>query len=400
MQAVGKCDNNMIEFDKAYSLIQSFANPIAKEHVGLNASLGRVLAENVLADMDMPPFNRSAMDGYACRKSDIDHQLKIIEEIPAGKKPGKRIREGTCAKIMTGAEIPEGAECVVKVEDTKLISADMVEIFSNGSLSNIRFVGEDLKKGEVLIQQGKLLNKQHIGLMAMVGSTNPSVYKPPVVGILSTGSELVDPDKTPGVSGIRNSNGTQLHAQLRSLRITGENYGIVKDDKESIRQIIESKIENLDVLLLSGGISMGDYDFVPEVLKEIGFDIKIHKIKVRPGKPLLFAVRGDKYVFGLPGNPVSTFVQFEVIIKPFLLKAMGVEGTENMIIMVMGEDFPLKASSLRYFVPVKFVEGLVYPLEYHGSGHLASYVEADGILEIPEKTSLIKKNDLVHVRPI
>jgi molybdopterin molybdotransferase len=400
MLAVGRLDKVMIEFDKAYSLIQSFANPISEEHVGLNESSGRVLAENILADMDMPPFNRSAMDGYACRKSDIDLPLKIIDEIPAGKKPAKIINEGTCARIMTGAEIPEGADCVVKVEEVRTLSEDHVEFDADGHVNNIRFAGEDLKKGEVLIPKGKLLNKQHIGLMAMVGCTNPLVYKQPKVGILCTGSELVDPDTTPGVSGIRNSNGAQLQAQLRSLNVVGDNYGIVKDDKASIRQVIESNIEKIDILLLSGGISMGDYDFVPDVLKEIGFDIKLHKIKVRPGKPILFAVRGDTFVFGLPGNPVSAFVQFEIIIKPFLLKMMGIESEMDKIKMVMGEAFSLKVLSLRYFVPVKFVDGLVFPLEYHGSGHLASYVEADGILEIPEQTSLIKKDDLVYVRPI
>jgi molybdopterin molybdotransferase len=392
----------MIDFDEAYQLIQSFARANGAEHIELNEVLGRVLAENVMTDSDMPPFNRSAMDGYACRQSDLSttQLLRIIEEIPAGTRPEKRVEEGTCAKIMTGAEVPEGADCVIKVEDTKLVSDDQVEILSKGNNSNIRHFGEDLRKGEVVIRKGTLLNKQHAGLLAMVGCINPLVFKQPKAGIISTGSELVDPDKTPPPSGIRNSNGTQLMSQLKSLNIIARDFGIIKDDKQSIKNLIEAQLNNLDILLLSGGVSMGDYDFVPEVLQELGFDIKIHKIKVRPGKPLLFAVKENRFVFGLPGNPVSTLIQFEIMIKPFLLKMMGVNEEQEWITMVMGSDLQLNAISLRYFVPVKIVSGLVYPLEYHGSGHLAAYAEADGILEVNENTDMIKKKDLVNVRPL
>jgi len=395
----------MIKFVKAYQLIQSFAHAKDKEHIGLHEVVGRVLAEDVVADADMPPFNRSAMDGYACRKSDVarNRSLKIIELVPAGKKPEKTVLEGTCTKIMTGAEVPEGADCVIKVEDTRLVSADMVEISKNGDISNIRRRGEDLKKGDVVIQKGTLLNTQHAGLLAMVGCVNPQVYRQPGVGIISTGSELVEPDKIPGIAGIRNSNSSQLLAQLGSMKIQAEDYGIIKDNKDAIRHVIRSGMKNLDVLLFSGGVSMGEFDYVPEVLRELGFDIIIHKIKVRPGMPLLFAVGGSRrrtFVFGLPGNPVSTFVQFEVIIRSFLLKMMGARIVEKGIKMVMGEDLKIKPLSLRYFLPVKIVGGLVYPLEYHGSGHLASYASANGILEIAENISRIKTNELVYVRPI
>jgi molybdopterin molybdotransferase len=234
----------------------------------------------------------------------------------------------------------------------------------------------------------------------MIGNINPVVYRQPRVGVLATGSELVDPGKLPGISGIRNSNGPQLLAQLKAMNINAQDLGIAEDDRSTIKHFLESNLKNLDIILISGGISMGDYDFVPEILEELGFDIKIHKVRVRPGKPLLFAVNQDKIVFGLPGNPVSTFVQFEVIIRPFLFKWMGMAKKPEILKMVMGETLRLKALSLRYFVPVKFIYGLIYPLEYHGSGHLAAYTQADGILEIPENTECIEKNDLVYVRPI
>ena len=395
----------MIEFGKAYRLVQSYATLQQQEPVQINDAVGRILAADVLADADMPPFDRSAMDGYACRKSDLgnNRRLKIVENIPAGRKPVKTIREGICARIMTGAEVPEGADCVVKVEDTRLVSADLVEILSNGDIRNIRQKAEDLKKGDTVIRRGTLLKSQHAGLLAMTGCIQPMVYARPRVGILSTGSELVEPHEVPGIAGIRNSNSTQLMAQLKTMNIQAKDLGIIRDNKEEIKQVIKTAAEDLDVLLLSGGVSMGDYDFVPEVIRELGFDIKIHKMKVRPGKPLLFAVGTDtnkSFVFGLPGNPVSTFVQFEVIIRPFLLKMMGADIVEKGIWMMMGESLQVKPLPLRYFIPVRMEDGGVYPLEYHGSGHLASYTQADGILEVPENTGSIKKKELVYVRPV
>lgn len=391
-----------MRFDEAYDLILSSACSMGTEKVPVDNSHGRILAENILADTDMPPFNRSAMDGYACRKSDLQliRKLRIIEEVPAGIRPQKQVVEGTCTRIMTGAEVPEGADCVVKVEDTNLVSADLVEVLRNGDLSNIRYGGEDLKKGEALIRKGTIIQAHHIGLMAMVGCALPVVFKQPGVGVISTGSELVSLDRVPGIAEIRNSNSPQLLAQLRSIMITGEDYGILRDDKELIRVAVENRIRGRDVLLITGGVSMGDYDFVPVILQELGFKILVHKMRVRPGKPLLFAARKDKFIFGLPGNPVSSFIQFQVIIRPFLLKMMGAAEEPGSVKMRLGEDVNIKAFTLRHFLPVRIQEGLAYPLEYHGSGHLAAYARANGILEIPEGTQTIKKNDLAYVRPI
>jgi molybdopterin molybdotransferase len=376
----------MTGFDEAYQLIQSYAKTGRKEKVDLNDALGRILSSAVNADADMPPFDRSAMDGYACRRQDLNKKLKVIEEIPAGTPPLKEISEGTCSKIMTGAELPSGADCVVKVEDSKPLSDSIVEFSVSGNVNNIRRRGEEL-------------GDQHIGLLAMAGCVDPEVYRQPKVGVLSTGSELVNAAESPRSSGIRNSNGPQLISQLKSLRIEAIDLGIVEDDKKSLKSIIESNLNDLDVLLVSGGVSMGDYDFVPGVISDLGFEIKLHKMKVRPGKPLLFAVRNKKFVFGLPGNPVSTLVQFEVIIKPFLLKLMGASRLDDRIKIELGDDLKLKSLPLRFFMPVKIKSGVAYALEYHGSGHLASYSQADGILEIPENTSLIKKKEQVYVRP-
>jgi molybdopterin molybdotransferase len=182
----------MIGFEEAYKLIQSFAKTGQKENVNLDEVCGRILAADVRSDADMPPFDRSAMDGYACRNQDLGKKLEVIEEIPAGTSPKKEIREGLCAKIMTGAEIPSGADCVVKVEDTVLLHDNWVEFSVTGNVNNIRRKGEDLSRGDVLIAKGTKLGSQHIGLLAMTGCVDPEVYCLPKVGVLSTGSELVD----------------------------------------------------------------------------------------------------------------------------------------------------------------------------------------------------------------
>ncbi|MBR9999580.1 MAG: molybdopterin molybdotransferase MoeA [Cyclobacteriaceae bacterium] len=390
----------MKTFIEAQTIVFSSATLMETEHVELSEALGRILAGTVIADADMPPFSRSAMDGYACHAGDQDMPLEIIDEIPAGKFPEKKIRKGQCAKIMTGAPVPDGSDMVIRVEDMEINDDGRVVIHVKGKVSNIRLQGEDFRKDEKVILPGQRINKQHIGIMAMAGHTKPVVYKQPSVGIITTGAELVPADRTPERSQIRNSNGPQLMAQVMDLGLKGKDYGNVTDDPERIREVILRAVNQHSVVLISGGVSAGDYDFVPDILRETGMDIRLHKMKVRPGKPLLFAVNHNSFVFGIPGNPVSTFVQFECLIKPFLLKLMGNTIFEKRYPMYMGEDYRHVESELQFFIPVRFTERGVFTLSYHGSGHLTSYVNADGILEIPPGKTFIKKGELVHVRPV
>lgn len=390
----------MKSFEEARDIVFSSIRKMDIEKVDFQKAMGRVLAELILADSDLPPFDRSAMDGYACRAEDQDQPLEIIEEIPAGTFPSKKIGPGQCARIMTGAPVPLGSDLVVRVEDTRVNKEGKMEVLVNGTTSNIRWKGEDLKMNDPILVPGQCLGKQHIGILAMVGQTRPMVYTKPSVGILSTGTELVDADQQPERSQIRNSNGPQLAAQVGALGLPVKNYGIVTDDPVKIREKILSVIQQHEVILISGGVSAGDYDFVPGILKETGLDIKFHKMKVRPGKPLLFAANEHTWVFGVPGNPVSTFVQFECLIKPFLIKLMGSELSEFAMPMVMGHDFQHVNSILHYFIPVKITSGGIFTLPYHGSGHLTAYTTANGILEIPPGKSYIGKGEMVMVYPI
>ena len=390
----------MISFEEAQATVFSSIKFMDLEKVDLRNAPGSILAEPVLADSDLPPFDRSAMDGYACRSENQDQPLEIVEEIPAGSFPRKKIGPGQCAKIMTGAPVPTGANLVVRVEDTRLNAEGKMEVVVKAIASNIRFQGEDMKKNEQILLPGRKIKKQHIGIMAMVGHTNPLVFRKPSVGIISTGAELVDPDQQPDRSKIRNSNGPQLVAQVKDLGLDAVNYGIVTDNPDDIRQMIMRAVERHEVVLISGGVSAGDYDFVPGILKEAGMEIKFHKMKVRPGKPLLFATHEHTWVFGVPGNPVSTFVQFECLIKPFLLKLMGCESFDTRIPMVMGEDHQHLDSPLHFFIPIRIDQKGVFVLPYHGSGHLTAYANADGILEISPGKTYIRKGEIVEVRLI
>ncbi len=390
----------MISFEEAYDMVLGKAISMPPVRVDLNDSMNRILAEDILSDMYMPPFDKSAVDGYACRLADIDAPLEVIEVIAAGKVPLMKIRKGTCAKIMTGAMIPEGADTVLMVEDIECLSDRMVRFMKDETGKNICYLGEDMKKGEKLLVKGSRIQPQHIAVMAAVGAANPLVSAQPRVGILSTGDELVEPDQKPGPSQIRNSNAWQLIAQVRKASAIPEYLGIAQDDPVSLQHFLSASFEKSDVILITGGVSMGDYDLVPEILEKADVKILFKSVAIQPGRPTVFGIKGSQFIFGLPGNPVSSFVIFEILIKPFLLKMMGYTGTPYRVFLPMGLDFIRKKASRKSFVPVKITDGELFPIEYHGSAHINAYVEADGIIALERGETLIKKGERVHVRQL
>jgi len=391
----------MIPFNEALETIKSFARTHSPERVNLFDALRRTLAEDVFSDISMPPFNKSAMDGFACRKSDLKNQLQVVEEIPAGTIPAKTIGENQCARIMTGAMVPEGADFVIMKEDIEEIASDFVRCTREISKSNICYTGEDVRSGDLVLKKGVVILPAHIAILASVGCANPLVYKLPSVAIISTGDELVEPGEKPGISKIRNSNSYQLMAQNQQLGITPDYLGIIPDDENSVKNILTLALEKYDVTIISGGVSVGDFDFVPKILNQLKVNIRVHGMNVRPGKHLLFGERENHYVFGMPGNPVSSFVQFEVLVKPFLNTLMGKTAEEAFLHLPIEEDYLRKKGDQLVFVPVSLTnQGTVLPLEYHGSAHIHAYSFAQGIMEIPEGISLIKKGETVCVRPL
>jgi molybdopterin molybdotransferase len=371
-----------------------------------------VLAEDIISDMDMPPFDKSAMDGFACRFEDIGNELEVIETIVAGQIPQKPIGKNQCSKIMTGAMVPNGADCVLMVEHTielgnkkikytKEINFRNLNELKDKRILNICYQAEDIKSGTVVIKKGKIIKAQHVAMMASAGYTEVNVYRQPKVAVIPTGNEIVEPGFKPSVSEIRNSNGYQLMAQLKNMGIHAFYNGIARDTESSTMQLIEDACKLNDVIILTGGVSKGDFDLIPEILKKLNFDLLFREIAVQPGKPTVFATRGNKYCFALPGNPVSCFVQFEVLVKPFLQKMMGDKCGQWIIPFPLASDYSRKKADRLAFIPVNINKnGEAELLDYHGSAHINGFVMAWGLMEIPIGLKSISKGEKVNVRPI
>lgn len=391
----------MITLEQALETAFSKVQPLGAELVDLLHSSGRILAQDIFADADVPPFNKSAMDGYACRKVDLGNELSVLEIIPAGFSPTKTIEFNQCSKIMTGAQVPEGADTVFMVEYSHETAEGKVRFTGEKTNSNICLKGEDLKLGDLVLLKGIQIKPQHIAILATVGCTNPPVYKSPVLGIISTGSELVNPEETPKPSQIRNSNGPQLFTQSTKYGFSVNYYGIVRDDEELTTQVIQQSVAENDVTILSGGVSVGDFDFVPQIIRELGFEIHFSKISIKPGQHTTFASKGNKYIIGLPGNPVSSFIQFEVFVLPFLWKLMNYTQPEIRLSLPMSHNFQRKKMDREECLPVQLTQSNeVEMVNYHGSAHIHAYHQAYGFIILAAGKTEIKKGEIVYVRPL
>ena len=384
-------------FDEVMDTILGAAYLLGGEEVDLTDALGRVLVSDIVSDIDMPPFDKSAMDGFACRRADLDRPLKIVETIAAGRIPEKEISEGECARIMTGAAVPGGADTVVMVEDTREENGIVTVTRRSGS-SNICLLGEDLREGDTVLKKGSLIRSSEIAVLAATGSAKALVAVRPVLGIAVTGDELAEPGYPMNAGMIRNSNGPQLMAQAAEIGLPAKYLGIVPDDRGAVPELIERTSGEIDVYIFSGGVSMGDYDFVPEGLEEAGFELLVHGAAIKPGRPLLFGRCGDAWVFGLPGNPVSVFVLFEMIVKPFCFRLMGHDYRPLEVTVRLEKDFTRKEAVRTAHVPVTLTsDGWARLIEYHGSAHIHAYTRADGILRIPAGVESLKKGEEVRI---
>lgn len=393
--------NSMISFEEAFQIVCDQQYKPKSESIPFTDTVGRVLAKNIRSDIHMPPFDKTAVDGFACRKADLVNPLEIIEVIPAGTFPTKEITVGTCARIMTGAPIPKGADMVLMIENTEETKDGFIRTTVSDGSSNICFFGEDICKDEVVLKKGTRIKPQHIAVMAGVGAIKPEVYIKASVGIMSTGNELVEPNQKPNLSQIRNSNSWQLMAQVERAGGIPRYFGIIPDNIDDTKNILNEALRHCDMVILSGGVSAGDFDFVPRVITELGFNILFDSIAVQPGRPTTLASGEGKYILGLPGNPVSSFVQFELLGKILLHKMMGASAQTGIFISVAGSDFKRKKASRKSFYPVMFNQaGEVIPIEYHGSAHINALNDAIGVVSMDSGVTLVKKGELVNVRPL
>jgi molybdopterin molybdotransferase len=390
----------MISFEEALNIVLSVNNfRISYERAELSDSLNRILGEDILSDMDIPPFHKSAMDGYACRNQDIANKLEVIEMIPAGKIPEKKIGKNQCSKIMTGGMVPEGADCVIIIEDVQELGNNTIQYVKTQTSANICYKGEDIEAKEIVLKKGTIIKPQHLGELASVGCSRPFVTLKPQIAIISTGDEIVEPYQQPKLSQIRNSNAYQLIGQIQSIGGIASYRGIVPDDEAKTIRAIETTMEKSDVIISTGAVSAGDFDLIPKVLEKLDFTIHFHHLAVQPGKPTLFAQKNNKFFFGLPGNPVSSFIQFEVLVKPFIYRILGTNYEPVVIKLPFAVDYQRKKSEKKAWIPIKIHQhSIAMPVDYHGSAHLFSLTGADGVISVNIGVNTIKKGELVDVR--
>lgn len=398
----------MIKVEEAKKIILENISLIGNEEIPTLESLRRTLARDYHSKDDIPPFDNSAMDGYAISSSDVAEAnrgnpifLDVVEDLPAGTVPKEKVKNGKVIRIMTGAPVPRGADSVIMVEKTEK-DGEKVKIFANVKPGeNIRRFGEDIRKGELVLRKGEVINPAKMGLLACLGVDSVKVAKLPRVGILATGEELIEAGEDLSAGKIRNSNTSSLFGQVKNAGGVPCDLGIARDDKAEIRRKIEQGLD-CDLLLISGGVSVGDYDYVKDVLADLGGRIEFWKVAMRPGKPLVFGVIDAKPVFGLPGNPVSSMVSFEVFVRPAILKMLGrSQDNINEVDAVLEEDIK-KREGLRYFLRAKtWWENGAYLTRTtgpQGSGILKSMVLANSLIVLGEDIEKIKKGNKVTVR--
>lgn len=398
----------MISVEEATNKILYHIKPLGNEKVSILDALGRVITEDMVAPRDLPPYDNSGMDGYAVRYEDVKDasetnpvRLKVIEDLRAGFISEKTVQKGQAIRIMTGAPIPQGADSVVPVEETER-GSDFVIVFRAGLAGQyIRRAGEDVKRGDLVISTGETIRPSEIGMLASMGKAFISVYQRPSVAILCTGEELVDVGESLDGAKIVSSNSYTLAAQVRECGAMPVQLGIARDRKDEIKDKIEQGLW-ADVFISSAGVSVGDYDFVRDALKELGVELIFWRVAMKPGKPVAFWLFKGKPIFSLPGNPVSSMVTFEQFVRPALLKMMGHRKIFRPVIeATLNEDIRKEIGKTHFIRAVVSSEKNGYRVATtgpQGSGILRSMVRANGLIVIPEDCEIVRAGEKVKVQ--
>ena len=384
----------MLDVADALAAVLKHAKPLKPEVAALTtAALGQVLAADIAADLDSPPFAKSLRDGYAVRSADCataNAELIVIEEVPAGKVPMKPVGAGEACRIFTGAPLPDGADAVVMQEHAQPLDGGRVRITDPDvrARQHVYAQGTESKAGAVVLARGTPINPAAFGVLAGVGKTAVPAFPFPRVGVIATGDELIEANMRPKPGKVRNSNGPMLTAQTVRGGGLPRYLGIARDDRAITRSLVAEGIAVSDVVLIAGGVSAGDFDLVPEVLAELGVTIHFRQIRVKPGKPLLFGTtEKGVLVFGLPGNPVSSFVGFELFVRP-ALRILGGHAEAGPRTMRLPLTEGLAESNDRpTYRPAELVPGeagwSVRPLPCSGSPDLVGLQPADALLALP-----------------
>lgn len=394
----------MIDIKKAIKMIEVEVGQLGAEKIELSRSVGRVLAENIIADTDLPPFDRSQMDGYAVVAEDTRPApvaLKIVGESAAGRGWHKTMKRGEAVRIMTGAPVPVGADSVQKIEETNE-SGDEVEILEPTEKN--RYIirqGSEIKKGKTILKPGTRITENMIATLAAFGYAKVKVTRSPRVSIIGTGSEIVEINKKPGRDQIRNSNSVMLDVLCRKFGATATILPNVKDEISDLKSQISNAAKKSDIVILTGGVSVGKYDHTKTALVELEATIFFEKVRLKPGKPAVFAKLGKTFIFGLPGNPVSAAVTFHLFVRKALLKMQDANASnmQNGFAILTAD---VKAARERdSYLPSrletnKLGQLLAYPLKWSGSSDFIGFAQADSLIFVP-KGEGHKKDAVVEV---
>ncbi len=396
----------MLSFDDARFLITDKLKSGPSDTLPTREATFHALANDILVSEDSPAFNNSAMDGYAVHKSDLENlprRLPILMELAAGSQEKKVLPMGNVARIFTGASLPEGADCVVKQEDVDILNDGYVEFRPDLELGDfIRYKGEDLRSGECFLQGGSLLGPAQIACLISQGIYEVSVVRKPSLGYLMTGNELKFEGEKVHSGQIRSCNGELFKSYLSPFSARVTNHGYVKDSIEDLEKKI-SHAEKHDVFLISGGASVGKYDHTREVLENLGYEIHFDRVSVRPGKPLIFATRGNRVIFGVPGNPVSSFVACTLFISHALATLGGWRRQTCRVTAALIKAHKKSAKFDMYLRGILRVEGqsnIVDTNLNQSSGAIGSLAKANCLVLLPEGKSVFNKGETVEVIPI
>jgi molybdenum cofactor synthesis domain-containing protein len=399
----------MLRIEDALNLILERTPILTEEEVLLAEGIGRALRRDAVSDLDLPPFDRARMDGYALRASEtkgatVDHpaRLRAVGEAAAGFSFAGEVKPGEAVRIMTGAPVPSGADAVQKIEVINVLDDGFIEVTEE--VKNEQFItprGTEARAGDVMVKAGELITPAVAAVLASFGYARVTVSRRPRLALLSTGTELVEVDRKPGPSQIRTSTTYSLAGYAQAAGAEVISAGIVLDDFTATREAIAKALESSDVVMLSGGVSMGDYDLVKPALKYLGADVIVEKVAMHPGNPTVFAKIGEKLIFGLPGNPVSVAVSFHLFARPALLKMLGLNEIHLPRARVFAARSVKGAPPRRSHQPGKLVirDGRVEaePLKWSGSSDLVAFMNAAILIVVPEDRSMIEAGELVEV---
>lgn len=394
----------MISVDDALKLVLKNLPQVRTEKVSFQSALGCVVAEDILANSNVPSFRRAAMDGFALRAADVEKvpaRLRCVGQIRAGGGSTTPVRPGEAVSIMTGAPVPDGADAVQMVELTERApnGNEIVVLKPVKSGENITPLGFETALGDVVLEAGRRIGPAELAVLATFGYSQVLVFAKPRVAVIATGDELVEVEELPRPDQIRNSNAYSICGQLRQMGLEAEYLGIARDQKESLKQLMLEGLRR-DVLILTGGVSMGEYDLVEEVFEELHLEIFFSKVAMKPGKPTVFARKDNAVVFGLPGNPVSSFVSFENFVRPAVGRLCGL--TNPHLPRIKGEllqDMKQKPGRTA-FLPawVAWEEGkwTIEPLGWKGSGDIVGFSRANATVIFPDDRDCMRRGEVVE----